>query len=154
MPTCPSHSLQAGHELQLDEANWPAGRDRISRCSSSYAAKSAGRLCSLLRAWFASKCWKQSAASDPTFDVISVHPIGFRANLFEVGVGSCLSRRSVLKVNARGCCADCEKGASRATRKRTSVKWVRQMVETTRHRARLAHAEDPDFGGHYFKTPP
>ena len=83
------------------------------------------------------------------FDVISVTPIGFRANLLRSASG-----RAYLAF-----CPDGEREAIlRRLRERSEpgnekahdAKWVQQLVEATRQRG--YSARDPDFGGHYSKT--
>lgn len=140
----PSHSLQ--QRAQLDDANWLV----------EIASPVLEQLCREVR-WpsvltiprldYVEVLETNSPRS--YFDVISVHPIGFRANLLRSASGRAYlafcpesEREAVLRrLRERG-----EPGNEKAH----DVKWVRQMVETTR--ARGYSTRDPDFGGHYFKT--
>ena len=140
----PSHSLQ--QRAQLDDAAWLV----------EIASPVLEQLCQKVR-------WP-SVLSIPRpdyvevmetnsphsyFDVISVHPIGFRANLLRSASGRAYlafcpeaEREAVLhRLRER---------AEPGNEKAHDVKWVRRMVETTR--ARGYSMRDPDFGGHYFKT--
>ena len=140
----PSHSLQ--QRGQLDDADWLV----------EIACPALEQLCekvpwpsvlTIPRLDYAEVLETNSRRS--YFDVIPVTPVGFRANLLRSASGRAYlafcpesEREAVLRrLRERG-----EPGNEKAR----DVKWVRQLVETTRQRG--YSTRDPDFGGHYFKT--
>jgi IclR family transcriptional regulator, mhp operon transcriptional activator len=139
----PSHSLQ--QRAQLDDANWLV----------ELASPVLEQLCQKVP-------WPsvltiprldhvevlETNSTRSYFDVISVAPIGFRANLLRSASGRAYlafcpdsEREAVLRrLRERG-----EPGNERAH----DAEWVQHMVESTRQRG--YSIRDPDFGGHYFK---